>query len=208
MARRFFRKLMPNEDTMRGHRVLRIFGKTLLNRRLWQLNRHSTAWGVASGIFWAWIALPVQTLGAVATALVGRGNVPLAAAFTWISNPLTMVPCFLLTYEIGLVATGADRISGFKEQIEIVMAAGFLEGILITGKFLANNLLKLYPMYVGGVIVGLVTGGVSYAVVVLAWRWNVARRWQARHKARRPSDAIAKISRGIAHIARLGRRTA
>src|SRR5688572_3632838 len=100
MARHLFRKIVPSEQTMRQTRSLRVFGNTLLNRRLWHLNRHSTAWGVASGLFWAWIPLPIQTIAAVGMAIAGRGNIALAMAFTWVSNPLTLIPCFLLSYTV------------------------------------------------------------------------------------------------------------
>lgn len=206
MARRVFRKLMPSEEKLRGNRMLRLFGSTLFAKRLWQLNRHSVAWGVACGIFWAWIAVPLQTLGAVMFALVGRGNVPLAMAFTWISNPLTWVPCFLLAYEVGLFLTGADRVGGFRQQIQAVMGAGVIDGAWDTARFLTNNLLRLYPMYIGGVVLGVVTGGIGYAAVHLGWRWHVARRWQHRHEQRRKLNPAHRLTSGFAHLARLAHR--
>ena len=206
MARRVFRKLMPDEERLRDNRLLRVFGATIFNKRLWQLNRHSTAFGIASGVFWAWIALPVQTLGAVGFALLGRGNVALAMAFTWISNPLTWVPCFLLAYKVGLIVTGAEPVGGFRQEIEEVMGAGLFEGTWVAIKFLATNALRLYPMYVGGVVLGIVTGGLSYLGVIVGWRWHVARRWWRRHEQRLALNPKRKLSGGFGHLARLARR--
>lgn len=205
MARRVFRKLMPDEQQLRGNRMLRLFGSTLFHKRLWQLNRHSVAWGVACGVFWAWIALPIQTIAAALCALIRGGNVPLAMAFTWVSNPLTWVPCFLLAYEVGVVLTGAEHVGGFRQQIETIMGAGLIDGTWMTAKFLTSNLLQLYPMYVGGVVIGAMTGGLSYAAVHFGWKWHVARRWKHRHEQRRKLNPAHKLTSGFAHLARLAR---
>ncbi len=205
MARRLFRKIVPSEQKMRESRVLRVFGKTLLNRRLWHLNRHSTAWGIGSGLFWAWIALPIQTLGAVAMAIAGRGNVALAMAFTWVSNPLTWVPCFLLSYYVGLKLTGAEPIQGLRQQVRSAMDAGPIEGLSLSAQMLWTDLPKLYPMFIGGFVIGAVTGMIGFATVKLTWRWNIVRRWHNRHQTRRRFNPALRLTSGFAHLARLRR---
>ncbi len=197
MARRLFRKLMPQERFVSGNPVLRFFGKTILNKRLWHLNRHSAAVGAASGVFWAWICLPVQTLGAVTTAWIGRGNVPLSMAFTWVSNPLTWLPCFWLAYKVGLPFTPAEEID-IKALIRPLMDGEWSTA----GRLFLHDLPQLYPMYIGGTILGLMTGGLTYAVVSLMWRWHVGRRWRKRHSLF-VSDKPRPLSRGIAALSRL-----
>lgn len=206
MARRFFRKIVPSEQTMREIRTMRLFGTTLLNRRLWHLNRHSTAWGVACGLFWAWILLPAQTIAAVACAILGRGNVALAMAFTWVSNPLTMLPCFVVSYYVGLFVTGAEPVHGLKDQMHEAMEAGLVEGVVISCRLLWQNLPQLYPLYVGGIVVGTVSALAGYAAVKLTWRWNIARRWKHRHDTRRGFNPALRISSGFAHLHRLAGR--
>ena len=197
---------MQGNTSMRAmHRVL---GTTLLNRRLWHLNRHSVAWGVASGVFWAWIMLPVQTIGAVATSIFTRGNVPLAMASTWISNPLTMVPCFFLTYYVGLKVTGTEPIHGLEAQLRAAMDAGLLEGTRMTAKLLFEQLPHLYPVYIGGVVVGAVTALISYVVVKVIWRWSLIRRWNRRHDERRRINPALKITSCLAHLYRKARHAA
>lgn len=218
MARRFFRKLAPSDHKLRQSRVLAVFGSLLLNRRVVQLNRHSAAFGVACGLAWAWIALPIQTLGAVAMALLWRGNVPLAAAFTWVSNPITWVPCFYFAYRVGLVITGAQPISGVEQELREIMGAGFISGIWQSAVFLGENLLRLYPMYIGGAVLATLNGVAAYVLVQLAWRWNIVRRWRFRHASRvsrlaallpgKGADTTprpplpARLSGGFAHLAR------
>ena len=201
MARRLFRKLMPEERFVSGNPFLRFFGATLLNKRLWHLNRHSAAIGAASGMFWAWICLPVQTVGAVLTAWFGRGNVPLAMAFTWVSNPLTWLPCFWLAYEVGCPLTPAERID-IQALIRPLMAGDWSTA----GRTLLADLPQLYPMYVGGVVLGLFFGTMTYLVVSVLWRWHVGRRWRKRHHV--ASDRPRPLSRGIAALARLRNRGA
>lgn len=207
MARRFFRKFLPSEEKMRQSRALRVFGKTLLNRRLWHLNRHSTAWGVASGLFWAWIALPVQTIAAVAMAIACRGNVALAAGFTWISNPLTWVPCFLLSYYVGQRVTGTPPIPNLRGQLHEAMSAGPVEGISRSGQMLMQDLPQIYPLLVGGVVIGAFSALIGYSTVKLTWRWNIVRRWHHRHDTRRKLNPAQRLTSGFAHIYRMARRT-
>ena len=198
MPRRHFRKLMPAEGAVRDNRLLRVLGSTVLHKRFWQLNRHSTAWGVACGVFWAWIALPLQTVGAVLAAAAGRGNVPLAMAFTWLSNPVTWLPCFWLAYEVGLPLTPAEPIH-VRGLVGDVMDGGPVGGT----KLLLAELPRLYPMYVGGVVLGGITGAASYLAVSYFWRWHVARRWRRRHAARGLPE---RFTTGFAHLARLSSR--
>ena len=197
MARKLFRKLMPQERFVSGNPLLRWLGFALHSRRLWHLNRHSAAVGAASGMFWAWICAPVQTIGAVSTAWFGKGNVPLAMAFTWVSNPLTWVPCFWLAYEVGLPFTPATRVD-VRSLVRRIM-----DGDLSTafGMFM-RDLPQLYPMYIGGVLLGLVTGGLTYGIVSVLWRWHVGRRWRHRHEERRKLNPLAKLSGGIGALAK------
>ena len=201
MPRRFFRKMMPDEAKMRKNRMMRVFGSTLLNRRLWHLNRHSAAWGAASGLFWAWIALPIQTLGAVAMAILGRGNVALAMAFTWLSNPFTWALCFWFDYEVGLRITRAQRVGNFKATLGDIMDSGLIGGMKKAGGFLV----EFYPMYVGGVVVGGVFAVLGYVGVRLLWRWHVVRRWHRRHDDRRKTDPALRLTSGLAHLHRAAR---
>ena len=205
MARHFFRKLVPSEQKMRKSKVLRLFGRTLLHRRVLHLNRHSTAWGVASGLFWAWIPLPVQTIGAVTTALLGRGNAPLAVAFTWVSNPLTWLPCYAFCYWLGVRLTGAEPIPNIRAELSAALDAGVWQGLARAVELMWANLSRLYPMYVGGAVVGLVTGGAGFGAVKLAWRWNVVRRWHRRHRQRRRFDPAAGLTGGLARGPRAAR---
>ena len=49
--RKKLRKILPDHEAVRGNRWLAPFENTLLHPRLWHLNRHSAAGGVAVGLF-------------------------------------------------------------------------------------------------------------------------------------------------------------
>lgn len=206
MARAFFRKIVPDEKRLRDNRALRLFGKVLLNRRLWHLNRHSTAFGVACGLFWAWIPLPIQTIGSVAMAMAGRGNIALAMAFTWVSNPLTWVPCFVLAHYVGRLITQTPPAPDLMKQVRAAVDAGPIDGLGMIGRMMIDDLPQLYPMFAGGIAIGAFSSLVGYATVKLTWRWNIVRRWRRRHHLRRRFNPAQRLTSGFAHLARIARR--
>ena len=58
--------------------------------------------GIAAGVFAGCYPLfGVQTIIGVAIAAVIRGNKIMAAAATWISNPLTYVPIYAFNFQVG-----------------------------------------------------------------------------------------------------------
>lgn len=106
MPRKYFRKYLPDHETVRSHRHLRHFRPLLKHPNLWHLNRHSVAGGVAAGLFGGLIPGPVQMLTAAILAIVFRVNLPVAVATTLLSNPFTWPPILLAAYSIGEFVTG------------------------------------------------------------------------------------------------------
>lgn len=77
-------------------------------RKLWAFNRSSVARGAAAGFLVAFIPLPIQMLSAVLLALLIRGNILIAAASVFVSNPLTFIPINYLIIKVGSCATGQN----------------------------------------------------------------------------------------------------
>jgi hypothetical protein len=107
MPRKYFRKVMPSVDKVREFKALGLFGDALFHPALWHLNRRSAAGGVAVGLFCGLIPGPLQMLGAAIVCLVARVNLPVAFVSTLYTNPFTIVPLYLLAYEIGQFVLGA-----------------------------------------------------------------------------------------------------
>ncbi len=66
--------------------------KPLMDKNLWKPCRDTVAKGLAIGLFMAVMPMPLQAIVAGLAAVRFHGNVPIAMAASWISNPLTTPP--------------------------------------------------------------------------------------------------------------------
>ncbi|MGL5058893.1 MAG: DUF2062 domain-containing protein [Microcoleus sp.] len=70
----------------------------------------SIARGFAAGVFTGMFPIfGLQIVAGVALATLLRGNKILAAAATWISNPVTNLPICILNFQVGRWVLGSDR---------------------------------------------------------------------------------------------------
>src|SRR5688572_11911603 len=101
--RKFLRRFLPHHDTIRENRYVARFGPRLQHHNLWHLRRKSVAGGVAVGLFAGLIpgSNPVQFTAGALLAIVFRVNLPISMLVTLYSNPLTIVPLYLLAYALG-----------------------------------------------------------------------------------------------------------
>ncbi len=177
--RRWFRRFLPHHEAIHGNRWLAPFANTLLHPRLWHLNRHSAAGGVAVGLFCGLIPGPFQMLGAAILALLLRVNLPLSLFVTLYTNPLTIVPLYVAAFEIGNFALGGRapfvRPPDWGEQ-----------GLTIWMRELVDWMAGLgLPLAVGLVLLGLAFAALGYAGVRVAWRIHLVRAWRRRSLYRR-----------------------
>ncbi len=107
MPRKFFKRYMPSADTVRRVKVMGIFGESIFHPALWDLNRRSAAGGIATGLFCGLIPGPLQMLGAGIAAILFRVNLPVALLATLYTNPITIVPIYLVAYRLGAFVLGA-----------------------------------------------------------------------------------------------------
>ncbi len=114
--------------------------------------------------------------------LILRGNMIASWPPAWITNPFTVVPIFFFTYRLGAIFTGGSKswqdIKGMVDQINATFDIGFFAGLDRLGQELGQGL--FVPMIIGGAIVGVVTGPLSYWLVKRA-----AERYQHRRAERR-----------------------
>lgn len=85
--------------------------KKFRHKNFWHLNRYSVAAGIASGVFAAFIPLPIQMLCAAMIAIMVRGNILLAIAATWITNPFTFIPINVFLFKVGTLATNTPSVN-------------------------------------------------------------------------------------------------
>ncbi|MBL8444861.1 MAG: DUF2062 domain-containing protein, partial [Zoogloeaceae bacterium] len=151
----------------------------LLHPRLWHLNRHSAAGAVAVGLFCGLVPGPLQMPSAALACIVLRVNLPLALVTTLYTNPLTIVPLYLLGYEIGGLALGGAAPVFITPPDWNTMS--LFEWFSAMGRWM----LELgQPLAVGLVILGSVLALIGYAAVRTAWRVWLLRSWRQRGEAR------------------------
>ena len=96
-------RYIPERKHIQEHKHLRHFGDWLHDPNIWHLTRRSSAGGVAIGLFWAMMPIPLQTVFAATTAIILRLNLPLSIIFVWATNPITAAPVYYLAYKLGSI---------------------------------------------------------------------------------------------------------
>lgn len=177
--RKHLKRHLPDHQTIAENRWLRPFATTLLHPRLWHLNRHSAAGAVAAGLFCGLIPGPFQMLGAALCAVLFRVNLPLALLVTLYTNPLTIVPLYLVAYQLGAGLTGTH--DGFAPPPEWAGGAwlSWLEALLAWMVHLGQ------PLAVGLLALASLLAVVGYLGVKAAWRYWLIRAWRQRPAAQR-----------------------
>lgn len=187
---------MPTRETLEGNRYTRHLA---LRHELWRFTRRSVPRGVAIGLLVGIFALipGVQMIGAALMCVPGRGNIPIAVAMTFLSNPATTPLILIISAMIG-------NFLGFHADVSTVYAMMDRRAPLAEwmGWFLSD---AAPAVLVGLAVFAVVTAAVGYLLAGLIWRPIVARRRRQRlHAAlarRHAQDALAGTSAGRADIA-------
>ena len=183
MPRKFFRKVMPDVDKVREVKALSMFGDTLFHPALWHLNRRSAAGGVAVGMFCGLIPGPLQMLGAAVVCVLVRVNLPLALATTLYTNPITIVPLYLLAYEIGGFVLGAR---GFSKPPALPewQWAHMISSMDAMGRWMMS---LGAPLALGLLLLASMLAALGYLTVRGLWSVYLRRAWHARRQRSRAS---------------------
>lgn len=180
MLRRFFKRHLPSADSIREVRALAPFGDRLFHPALWGLNRRSAAGGVAAGLFCGLIPGPFQILAAAIWAVSFKVNLPVAILTTLYTNPLTIVPLYLVAYQYGAFVLGAAGGAepplppdwAWTHPVESVQAYG-------------NWMLGLgAPLGLGLVLLASTLSVAGYLIVRMSWSAHLRHAWLARRRRR------------------------
>src|SRR3989441_8111385 len=186
MLRKFFRKYLPSNESIRQNRSVARFGPLLHHPSLWHLNRRSVSGGVAAGMFAGLVpgSNPVQFAVAALLAVAFRVNLPVAVVVTLYTNPFTIVPLYVIAYEIGALIFASDG-AALSHAPEIdwsrlgASMQAYFDWVLALGK----------PLAVGLVILAVGLAMAGYIFVQLAWRAHVILAWRRRRRRRVGSDS-------------------
>lgn len=180
MPRKLFRRFLPSAASVRENRLVAMFGSLLRHPNLWHLNRDSVAGAVAIGLFAGLVPGPLQMLTALLLAVPLRRNLPVALLMTFYSNPLTIVPLYLLAYGYGSLLLGGGH--GEAKIVPFEMDWGnFLDSM---SRMLDWTLALGKPLFVGLVALGLTLAALGYVAVRVGWRAYVVLAWRARQRKR------------------------
>lgn len=165
-----FKSQIPTRETLAQQRWLGPIAHRLAEYDLWHMKAESVARGVAIGMFWAFVVPFAQIVFAAAHCVWWRGNIPVAAGVTLITNPLTIGGWLYLAYQTGSI---------FIEPT-VTPALSTASGWLATVQSLGwPTVVGMATFAVGGAALGYVLVRLSST----AWfHWRVARR--ARRRAR------------------------
>lgn len=175
MPNKYFSRVLPDRESIRQNRWLKPLAIWLDRPNLWDINRRSVAGGVAVGLFCGLIPGPVQMFGSTLLSILLRVNLPVALFTTLYTNPLTIVPLYLLAYEYGALVSGqhlgltAEQLA-WPEMHWNNWHTVLLAWLATLGK----------PFLIGLPLLAATLALLGYVAVRLVWRWRVVHAWQKR----------------------------
>ena len=164
-------KYAPSRDEVQNSVWLKPFGKRIRQSDLWRFTRRSVPRGVAIGLFVGiFLMVPgLQIVGAALVCMPLRGNVAIAAAMTFLSNPAT-TPFFLFA------AFNMGNRLGFHADFTTFQVLATTHASI--GRWLTWLFSDAAPaMVVGLATIGGIVAFAGYWVSLVGWRWWVGRKW-------------------------------
>jgi uncharacterized protein len=182
LIRKFTDRYRPAIDRATHSPWVRRYAPALADPDLWHLNRRSTARAVAIGLFCGLIPGPIQIPAALAACLFLRANLPLSIVTTFYTNPLTIVPLYLLAYRYGAFVLHE---SAPLRQGAATFAPPPGAGAVETLHALLDWMIGLGPpLALGIVLLATTLSMVGWLGVHLVWRTVTVVAWRRRARLR------------------------
>lgn len=175
--RRLTRRLEPYVDQITDNPWVQRYAPRLADPDLWHLNRRSSARAVAIGLFSGLIPGPVQVIGAVGLSILFRAHFPLAAITTLYTNPLTIVPLYLVAYQYGGLFIPGEQVSALHPP-----AFSFSPAYLMDLVQWMGQLGK--PLALGLGLLALTLAAIGWIAVRVSWRCHTVWAWRRRARLR------------------------
>lgn len=171
MPKKFFKQFSPSPESVKAHPCLNWLKHLFDDPNLFHLNRYSVSMAFLVGVFWAFVPVPLQMVGATFMALWVRCNLPLAITLVWITNPLTLAPIYYSTYLLGTWLLDVPPMS-------------FPNGLSVEA--ITRELQALWkPFVVGSLCAGSFFSLLSYFSIKGLWRLMVIVQWRNRRKRKK-----------------------
>lgn len=173
---------MPRREELESHRLIGPFAR---RQELWRFTRRSVPRGVAVGLLVGIFALipGVQIIGAALMCVPCRGNIPIAALMTFLSNPVTTPLILAASIYLGNKLGYKADLATFQKLYESEASVREWSYWLLSDAAPA--------LLVGLFIISVVSAAVGYLVSALAWRWWIGRKRRAKMERLTPApDAV------------------
>ena len=180
---RWVRRHSPSRDELVKNRFIKPFAGRVMHSYLWKFNRRSVPRGAALGMIVGIIVMipGFQMIVSALLALPFRANIPVAAATTFTSNPLTTP--FIL---IGAVFVGNGV---FGLEADPAHFQTLVDRQASITEWLAWFATDAAPALLGGLVVmSVVSAAIAYLLADWFWRYRVSRKWKKRRLAMAEND--------------------
>ncbi len=159
---------IPKREVMESNRFIRPFA---MRPELWRLHRRSVPRGVAIGLFIGILLLipGLQVVGAALLCVPFRGNIPIAAAMTFLSNPFTTPLLIAAALWIG---------SSFGFHADLATFQALMTKSAGLGEWATWLVSDAAPSLIFGLfVISAVTAVIGYIIAVIGWRiWTGTKR--------------------------------
>lgn len=169
----------PSRHELAESRFLRPFRKYILASEYWRFTRRSVPRAILAGMFVGiFLMIPgLQMIGATLMAVPLRANIPVAAAVTWVSNPVTTPFMLIAALEVGgklgFPTDYAAFVALIEEQASLARWADWMLSAAAPS------------MIVGLFVIAVLSALIAYGLSLVGWRLWVARKW----RQRQPSES-------------------
>ena len=180
-------RAMPKREELEANRFVAPFAR---RQELWRFTRRSVPRGVAVGLLVGIFALipGIQIIGAALMCVPCRGNIPIAAAMTFLSNPATTPLILAASIYIGNKLGFHADISTFYGLYE--HGAGMREWAYWLLSDAAPALL------IGLFIISTVVAAIGYLVSSFVWGWWIGHKWRVRQERLGGTGETAEVISG------------
>lgn len=167
--RKRLQRYIPSREQIYGNRWLAWLGPWLHDPKLWHWSRRGVALGVALGVFFGLLVPIAQIPLTVTAAIVMRANVPVAAASTLITNPITFAPIYYGAYRLGAWVTGEEVPVNSADKLSAQKIGAVDDDANLWQRFIGLG----KPLLVGLSITATLIGFFTYGLITLIWRWRI-----------------------------------
>ena len=186
----WIRRNSPTREELLESRFIRPFAHRVAHSHLWRFTRTSVRRGTALGLFVGifFLVPGVQIAGVALLALPFRANIPIGAAMTFLSKPITTP--FILAASVWL----GNVLFGLRTNVSDLYVL-YDEGASLVEWwhwFTANAGPALLGGFAGLFVISVVSAVVGYVLASLIWDNWIRLRW--RRKIRRARDKRLEAS--------------